>query len=624
MSATVDNITESLKDSISTMKVSDFAEARIVLPDGLTSMPGPLRYAVNPYLREIADALSESSNVQEIAVMKGSRVGFSVGVGDAWMAYIIAQAPGSVLYVNADKETAQQTVELRFDRVLQSAGLAERIFSQSEKRNNRKSGDTKAMKQFPGGYLMAIGPNSAGKLRGYGIRYANLDEVDAWKGEVGFEKKEGDPVTLIKRRTDEYERIRKILYGSTPTIAGESRIEEMFAYGDQRYYYVPCRHCGHYQVLKWRDEHGGYRFKYELDEHGILVPESVHYVCEECGGHWRNADKSWFLPRGEWRPTARSRTPTFRSYHISALYSPIGMRSWESVVQEWIDIGTDESKRKAFVNTVLGETWQERGDAPDLNRVMLRREEYARGLLPDTANGKALFATLGADVHRDRIECEIVAWGKDKESWSIDYHVLEGETSDPSAAVWNELYRLITTPHAGLPVVQALIDSGYNTHSVYEFCERIDGATPAKGSTYTREWAVRRRTLKEHDTEIAEVNTDSLKAELYGYLRLGEPVDGEEFQRGYPHFPVDYDRRHFTRLMAETRVRERDKYGKLRFRWKLPHGSRNEQLDCRVYAMAALYLHAQMVAEQVFGEEQVIWINYWKWVQQTFPAFGTG
>ncbi|MFW6074732.1 MAG: phage terminase large subunit family protein [Chloroflexota bacterium] len=615
MRAIVDEITDGLKDSASVRRVSEFAEAHRIIPQGLSRFPGPFRFDVTPYLREIADCFSASSPVQQVAVMKGARIGFSVGVGENWILYNIAENPGPMAYVTADKLTAERNVEIRIDPMINLSGFGHLISSQVEKRNNRSTGDTKSLKQYPGGFLRSIGPNSAAALRNDGIKFLYLDEIDAYPMEVGQGGKEGDPIKLAVRRTDEYEDVRKILYGSTPTVADESRIEELYLYGDQRHYYVPCKHCGEMQPLEWRDENEEYRIRYEFDQFGILIPESVHYVCRACGGHWVNDDKAWFLPRGEWRATAVPREPGFRSYYIPSLYSPIGMRSWYSIAQEWVNIGNEDGKRKAFIQTVLGQTWVESGEAPDVNRVMLRREEYTRGTLPDATKERALFCTVGADVQGDRIECETVAWGRDKESWSVDYFVLPGDTSHADSEAWSEFYKIVTAPdYSGLPLVLALVDSGYYTQTVYDWCSQFQGGVlPVQGSKYRRPWIFKINSPKGRESELVELNTHDLKVELYGYLKLGKPADGQPFQKGYPHFPVDYDEKHFNALMAEKLVMKRSKNGKSYREWHLPHGRRNEQLDCRVYAMGALNVHARAVCEEVLDLEELDWSAFWDW-----------
>ena len=251
---------ELVKPELSRMTVSEWAEKKRVLPRGTSSLAGPFRWSVTPYLKEIADCFSESSPVQMVAVMKGARVGCTVGVIENALGYLIDQAPCPILMVGADKESSEQGVEQRVDAMLVSAGLQGRIFSQVDKKNNRRTGDTRALKQFPGGSLRAIGPSVAAKLRSFGVKVIFFDECDSYGQDV---QGEGDPITLAIRRSDEYERNRKVAFISTPLDDETSKIKERFLAGTQEYYEVPCPSCGHYQRLEWKDKDGSYRLKYE-------------------------------------------------------------------------------------------------------------------------------------------------------------------------------------------------------------------------------------------------------------------------------------------------------------------------------------------------------------------------
>lgn len=607
---------DGIKTEISHMTVSEWAEKKRVIPEGLSSMPGPYSWSVTPYLKEIADCLSATSSVQEIAVMKGAQVGFTVGVLENWIGYVIDCEPGPMMFVSGDKEMAEASVELRIDRMIQSAGLQDRIFSQSEKKANKKSGDTKGKKEFPGGFLLPVGPNSAAKLRTFSVRYEALDELDSYPENA---EGEGDPIALLLRRTDSFETTRKILYGSTPLVAQTSKILPLFKAGDQRYYYVPCRHCGEMQPLKW--DH----IKYDKTEDGRVVYESVRYECESCGGVWRNTDKAWFLTRGEWRPTATAQRPGLRSYHISSLYSPIGMRSWESICQEWHDIGDDVTKRRVFVNTVFGEPFVERGEAPRWERIMLRREGWSPEIRKPTGEvieatkpDGAVLVTIGADVQKDRIECEVVAWGDRKESWSLGYHVLFGETQDIGSICWSDLADIITRPHAGMPVTLALVDAGYNTPTVYQFCEQFSsGVLPVMGDARVgrSRQAYMIKDVPGYQCKRVDLYTDFLKLELYGYLNKGAPESQDApMPAGFCHFPEEYGDHYFKMLVSEERVPEKTRTGQTRYVWTKPAGRRNEALDCRVYAMGALYVFATMAGGAEDGS--IDWPIFWEWAKK--------
>jgi len=629
-----------IPDHVNRLTVGEWAEARRVLPASLTSQPGPFRWSVAPYMREIADCFSESSDVERVAFMKGSQITATTGVLENFLGYIIDAAPGPTMFISADKGTAETSVELRIDQMLESTGLESKVFAQTEKRSNKKTGDTKSKKEFPGGFLLAVGPNTGAKLRSFPIRYLLCDEVDGYPQEVGtsdmsgprsnrsVNKKaaEGDPIALAEKRTDTFEAIRKILYISTPLIEATSRIKRFFDAGDCRYYYVPCRHCGHMQRLRWRDEDGRFRLKFNRNERGELDWDSVHYECEKCGGAWTNDDKAWFLPRGEWRFTKPASKPRFRSYHLNALYSPVGMHSWEAVCQEWIDIGEpqDLMRLKTFINLTLGECYQERGEAPRYERVLLHREDYKAGTLPAAA--RPLILSLGADVQKDRIEAEIVAWGKDKESWSVEYLTFPGATDDPNSEAWSGLYEAIEREHAGHRINIALIDSGYRTPLVYEFCQQFNGPVyPCMGDPgiiadrgTKRIIAVRK--VPGHEVERVDMDTSFLKKEIYGFINRGTEK-GELPTKPFPgfcHFPMDYDRRYAMMLTAESRVLRSIQGGRHDYVW-VQHGH-NEALDCRVYALASLYVMFYVRVDEIereAREKQIkdpldyTWAHFW-------------
>jgi len=52
--------------------------------------------------------------------------------------------------------------------------------------------------------------------------------------------------------------------------------------------------------------------------------------------------------------------------------------------------------------------------------------ESLRAVRGRGAGGTCLL-TAGVDVQADRLELEIVGWGRDEESWSVAYHVIPGD-----------------------------------------------------------------------------------------------------------------------------------------------------------------------------------------------------
>lgn len=608
-----DALRELMPTQINRLLVSDWAEANRVLPRGLTPYPGPFSFDMIPYMREIADCMSESSPVREVAVLKGTQIAATVGLGENWIGYKIASAPSPMLYVSGDATMAETQMELRIDAMINSSGLGHLIRAQHKRQTQRKTGDLKARKEFPGGFLMAAGPNSGAKLRSMSFKDIYVDELDGFRGvTVG---NEGDVIGLIRRRVDAFSETYKILWTSTPTIEQQSLIKRLHDEGDQRVYHVPCKHCGHMQPLKWSNLHfdydEDYRLDCDMDKDGRIIRSSVRYECEKCGGPWQNADKDFFLPRGEWRATTVPRRPGVRSYHVPGLLSPVGFRSWESGVMDFLDLkakGKPPAEMQIWVNTFLGEPFIDEHERPRIEAILTRDRRYKTGTLPPDA--KPIFLTIGADVQKDRIECEIVAWGKNKESWSIDYRVFPGDTADLESTAWQGLRETIEADHAGLPVNLAGVDAGYRTDTVYEFADSFEeGVHPVMGSdvlSQQREY-IKLMPVKGRQTGRIDINATILKQEIYRFLNR-DWIDGEDQRAGYCHFPAEYKRQHYLQLTAETP--KPDSRGRMVFD---SEGRRNEQLDCRVYALACLYALKSVYEEEIGYSTS--WPDFWEYVE---------
>jgi phage terminase large subunit GpA-like protein len=300
------------------------------------------------------------------------------------------------------------------------------------------------------------------------------------------------------------------------------------------------------------------------------------------------------LPRGEWRPSAVGDGKT-AGFHLSSLYSPVGWFTWAEAAGMFERAQKEQALLQVFVNTVLGETWTQVGEAPDWQRLYERREAYRIGTVP--AGG--LFVTAGCDVQQTRLEVEIIAWERDKQSWSVDYRVLEGDTSRPE--VWERLSELldetfVSEPGVALPIVKLAIDSGYATQQVYHWARKQHsprvmvikgverGAAPV-GLPTSVDVSVAGKRMR-RGVRVWPVATGLIKEELYRWLRLEKPTEesGQPFPPGYCHLPR-YPEEFFKQLTAEQLVTKVVK-GYRRTEWQKLR-ERNESLDCRCYGRAA-------------------------------------
>lgn len=555
------------------LTVSEWADAHRMLSQRASAEPGTWRTDRTPYLREIMDCLSATSAVEKVVFMKGAQVG-GTEAGNNWLGYVIDNCPGPMLMVQPTVEMAKRNSKTRIAPLIEeSPTLREKVRDP----RSRDSSNSLLAKEFPGGVVVMAGANSAAGLRSMPVRFLFLDEPDAYPGDVDGE---GDPCTLAEARTRTFSR-RKIFYVSTPTLAGRSRIEREFMDSDMRFFEVPCPLCGAYQQLVWP------QMKW-VEGH----PETARYQCAHCDCEFEEHHKNKILSRGQW--VAQNPQGKWRGYHISTLYSPLGWFSWQQCVEAYLQAQKTDEAMRVFQNTILGLTYADTGEAPDWELLYGRREQYAIGQVPDPV----VFLTAGIDVQKDRLEMEVVGWGRNLESWSIDYVVLHGDTA--SDEVWEQLSAQVRqdygrTDGMRMPIRMAAIDTGFRTQEVYRWVKSQSAmrVMAVKGREQqatiisqpsTVEVTVRGKRIR-GGIKVWPVGVSVAKSELYGWLRRKLPSNLEDgLPYGWCHFP-QHPEEYFKQLTAESLV-SRIVRGYQKYQWEKTR-DRNEALDCRVYNRAA-------------------------------------
>jgi phage terminase large subunit GpA-like protein len=573
------------------LNLSDWAEEHFYLSPESAAEPG--RWRTLPYQVGVMNAITDPAVVQ-VSWMKSARIGYTKVVG-ATVGYYAHQDPCPIMVVQPTIEDAQGYSKEEIAPMLRDCPALAGIVPEP---TTRDSDNTILLKRFPGGSLSIVGANSARGFRRVSRKVVIFDETDGYPPSAGTE---GDQIQLGIRRTDTYWD-RKIIAGSTPTVAGRSRIEQLFLAGDQRRYYVPCPECGAMQVLTFP------HFTWPKGK-----PELAAVVCIECGSEVEHKHKRDMVHAGEWRPGPHAQFPDLpapgpftghASFHLWAGYSFSPNATWGQLATEFVSAERAGAEHlKTFVNTVLGEPWQERGDAPEWQRLYARREAYPIGTCPRGV----LFLTVGVDVQKDRLVYEIVGWGREKRSWSVDAAVLHGDTSDATdKGPWLALNALLakTYPHENgiaLNVAMLAIDSGYNTNAVYAWARQhamsrviaIKGVSTGHaliGPPSKVDVTVSGRTLK-GGYKVWPVAGNLAKSELYGWLALEAPTieaiaQGATFAPGFCHFP-EYGEEYFSQLTAEQLVTKRSARGFPVFTWEQIPGRENHYLDARVYARSA-------------------------------------
>lgn len=480
--------------------------------------------------------------------------------------------PGLCLHVSPTTESARRMVRTRVDPMLESTPeLANRIV----KPGPRKSGNSAFFKSYPGGSVAFVGANSGVGLRSTPARFVILDEVDAFPADAGGE---GDPVQLAVARTATFRGKRKVLLLSTPTIEGVSRIAAAYAETDQRKLFWPCLHCGEFfspawEHVRWPDGQ----------------PELAILACPSCGGIHEDRHKPQLLANHEWRATAEGDGKT-AGFHVTGLASPFV--TWSEISVNFMASKSDPSRLQVWTNTALGEPFEDRETAPLSPDLLASRAVDCDPAWSRILPGGVAVITAGVDTQDDRLEVEIVGWGLHEESWSLDYQIIHGDTSRPDP--WDALDRLIAKRFRhcravpDLPIAAVCIDSGgHRTDQVMRYSaarlNRRIWAIKGRGGQGVPPWPKRPPKVRRGGVApVFMIGVDPLKRTLFDRLGIDAPGPG------HCNFPAERDHWWFEGLVSERPIRKWTR-GVARIEWIVDRGVRNEPLDCRNYATAALH-----------------------------------
>jgi phage terminase large subunit GpA-like protein len=547
------------------------------------------RWRTLPYQKGIMDAITDPK-IEQITLMKSARVGYSKILNHT-IAFHIHQDPCPIMLVQPTIEDAQGYSKEEIAPMLRDTPCLRGLVSEAKAKDGA---NTILQKQFPGGTLSMVGANSPRGFRRVSRRIVLFDETDGYPQSAGAE---GDQIKLGIRRTEYYWN-RTIVAGSTPTIKDFSRIEKMFLQGDQRRYFVPCPDCGHMQYLKWTN------MRWTDGD-----PSTAAYCCEGCGVMIPHSKKRWMVERGEWRSTAAGNGKHV-SFHIWAAYSYSPNATWSNLVEEFLDAKNDAEQLKTFVNTVLGEVWEDEYASKIGAEALADRasqEDYEHLVVPS----KVLALTIGCDVQDDRLSLSVWGWGRDEEAWLIDRSKLYG---DPARGeVWQQLDEVMSKPFltedgVDMKISICAIDSGgHHTAEVYAYArERMaNGVIAIKGMSTKGKPPLgkpskvdlnRKGQVVKKGAQVFPVGSDTVKSLLFGRLKHNEKG------AGYLHFYPTVGTEYFEELTAEKQVL-RYKNGYPQRVWMKKSSARNEALDELVYAYSALHRLYQLYDRRTIWDQ---------------------
>lgn len=584
------------------MTVSEWADEKRYVAEESSPNPGKWRTGLVPYMREVMDVLSPSDPCREVAFCKSHQIGGTEG-GINFFGHIVDMSPGPTMIVLPTLDEAKKYNKIKLDPAVQSTPVLRQKVRNQKSRDSQ--GSTTLYKKFNGGYLVMTGANSSAGLQMASIRNLILEEVSEFPDDVDGR---GDPVALALKRTTAFSESRKVFYVSTPGIKGVCRVTQKYEASDQRKFYVQCPECNAWQLLKFD------AFKWDSDQ----LPYGGHFECRarECRiGHHH---KTTMAAGGVWIKTyptedgevpmpvltdaefehwsARGSSGRFPGFHIWQAYSPFP--DWDDLVHDWLGAKNDPHEEKVFCQQVLGQAWEEKGEAPDHEKLLVRREGYRLGTLPPGA----MVLTGMADVQGNRLEWAVYGWGIGQTGWLVDKGIIEGDPAEDD--VWRRLDEVIArsyeTPEGKkIPIDAFAVDAGYLSHRVYMFCRgrpnvlALDGragallpfiGTPKKVDI---SWAGK---IIKGGTLLWPTGTWPLKSWVYGAFRktINGPDEDGTWPLGCLRYPDACDEEYFKQLTAEY-LAEVEKNGRAVQVWKKISNQPNEALDIVVGARALAY-----------------------------------
>lgn len=557
------------------ISVSQWADENRVLSSESSAEPGRWHTSRAPYQKEIMDSISQPG-IEKTVVMSSSQVGKSEIVNNT-IGYFIDLDPGPMLLVEPTEADAEDYSKRRIAPMIRDTKCLTEKVSDSKARDTH---NTITMKAFPGGFLGIGGANAPGGLASRPIRILLCDEVDRYPDSAGTE---GDPVGLAEKRTITFWN-RKKVFVSSPGIKGRSRIEDEFLEGTRERWRLRCPKCGEYIFITIPNM----IYKAEKDAKGNHIVKDIAFRCPKCKGD--SNERDWKAQPGKWvadNPKAEG----IRSFQLNALVSP--WYSWKEIISGYLRSKSDPEKLKVFTNTILGEPYEVKGEIENEDFLVQRREKYGAEL-PDGV----LMLTASVDVMDKFMEYEVVGWGKGDESWGIRHGIVAG--SPENKETWRVVDDVLKAEYhfangTALMIACTCIDSGgHFTTQVYEYCKfnerrnvfAIKGMGGIRIPLIDKISRVKSENPVIKNTLLIILGVDEGKTAVIENLKVKTPGPC------YCHFPSneEYDIQYFKGLIAEKQVPRKVK-GRIVYNWeKVSPDARNEPLDLRNYARAALKL----------------------------------
>lgn len=561
--------------------VSHWADNYRMLSSGISAEPGKWKTSRAPYQKDIMNAFTEPG-IHRVVVKSSSQIGKSDMMNNV-IGRFAHLDPCAIMMIQPTIDMAQDYSKTRIAPMIRDTKVLNNLFYDVK---SRDANNTILSKVFPGGRLIMCGANSPAGLASRPIRILLADEVDRFPDSAGTE---GDPVDLAAKRMTTFWNSCMGLF-STPTNEGTSRIDEEYLAGTQEEWQHKCPNCGEYHLLRHIDMTVDYKEIKTPSGKKTVIVNDVKWRCPHCGFSFSEKEMKQ-TPQKYISRNADALKNGIRSFFVNGFTSP--WMTWTRIMREWLEAKGDPEREKVIMNTVFGESYKQKGAFEDEQIFLRRRESYGAEL----PNG-VLLLTAAIDTQDNRLEYEVVGWGKEEECWGIRKGIVLGAPNQ--ARTWKEIDNILDKTYhfadgKGLKVVRTFIDSGgHYTSDVYNYCQK---------NFYKQRFAIKGRggpgipliykIAKANNAKapLILLGVDDGKQQIMDRLSIDSPGPL------YFHFPQDegikelsnrgYDDLYFKGIISEhKKVYKRN--GVLREVWETTKNVRNEPLDLRNYNLACM------------------------------------
>lgn len=561
--------------------VSQWADNHRMLSSGISAEPGKWKTSRAPYQKDIMNAFTEPG-IHRVVVKSSSQIGKSDMMNNV-IGRFAHLDPCAIMMIQPTIDMAQDYSKTRIAPMIRDTKVLNNLFYDVK---SRDANNTILSKVFPGGRLIMCGANSPAGLASRPIRILLADEVDRFPDSAGTE---GDPVDLAAKRMTTFWNSCMGLF-STPTNEGSSRIDEEYLAGTQEEWQHKCPNCGEYHLLRHIDMTVDYKEIKTPSGKKTVIVNDVKWRCPHCGFSFSEKEMKQ-TPQKYISRNADALKNGIRSFFVNGFTSP--WMTWTRIMREWLEAKGDPEREKVIMNTVFGESYKQKGAFEDEQIFLRRRESYGAEL----PNG-VLLLTAAIDTQDNRLEYEVVGWGKEEECWGIRKGIVLGAPNQ--ARTWKEIDSILDKTYhfadgKGLKVVRTFIDSGgHYTSDVYNYCQK---------NFHKQRFAIKGRggpgipliykIAKANNAKapLILLGVDDGKQQIMDRLSIDSPGPL------YFHFPQDegikelsnrgYDDLYFKGIISEhKKVYKRN--GVLREVWETTKNVRNEPLDLRNYNLACM------------------------------------